>query len=120
MDNTGFRFDVLRQVLDASSLRQRVIANNVANVNTPGYHRLEVAFEDDLAKALDGASCGHALPVVEAKVIETAGLPERVDGNNVNIDQEMGDLSTNSLLYQAAAQIIASRVGQLRSAITGQ
>ena len=107
---------VLAQMLDAAALRHRVIAQNVANVNTPGYRRREVAFEADLAKAL--AAPGPA-PHVKPKVVVADG-PERVDGNTVDIDREMNDLSKNALLYQAAAQIVTSRVASLRAAIAGR
>jgi len=107
---------VLAQMLNAAALRHRVIAQNVANVNTPGYRRREVAFEDDLAKAL--ASSGPTAHV-KPQVIVVDG-PERVDGNTVDIDREMGDLGKNALLYQAAAQIVSSRVASLRAAISGR
>ncbi|MFM8274303.1 MAG: flagellar basal body rod protein FlgB [Gemmata sp.] len=116
MDTTASVLGVLPQLLDAAALRHRVIAQNVANVNTPGYRRREVAFESDLAKAL--ASPG-ATAHVKPQVVVSDG-PERVDGNTVDIDREMGDLTKNALLYQAAAQIVTSRVASLRAAITGR
>jgi flagellar basal-body rod protein FlgB len=116
MTTQAFGIDLLTQVLNASSLRHRVIAQNVANVNTPGYQRREVAFEDALAKSLAQPG-GARLP--EAKVIEVEG-PERVDGNTVDIDREMGDLTKNSLLYQAAAQLLNSRLASLRAAVAGR
>jgi flagellar basal-body rod protein FlgB len=111
--------NVLSQLLDAAALRHRVIAQNVANVNTPGYKRREVQFEADLAKALaapDGTATSH----VEPKVVFSEDGPKRVDGNNVDIDREMNEMARNALLYQAAAQIIASRVASLRAAIAGR
>ena len=110
---------LLSKLMDAAQLRQQVIAQNVANVNTPGYHRLDVAFEDILAERLEGqnpADLGDLAPVVRAM----EGLPERADGNNVDMDMEMGQLSKNALLYQTYAQILASQLATMRSAITGQ
>jgi len=109
--------NVLTQVMDAAALRHRVIAQNIANVNTPGYRRLAVEFENDLAKALASAD-GNPAHVKPRVVVEDG--PERVDGNTVDIDREMGALSKNSLLYQAAAQIVTSRVASLRAAISGR
>ena len=117
MTPANFGIDMLGQVLDASALRHRVVAQNVANVNTPGYKRLEVAFEGELKKALGLPTGGTGR--VAPKVIETDN-PERVDGNTVDIDREMGDLTKNALLYQAVAQIVASRMASLRSAISGR
>ncbi|HEY1188274.1 MAG TPA: flagellar basal body rod protein FlgB [Gemmata sp.] len=116
MDTNLPGLNVLTQVLDASALRHRVIAQNVANVNTPGYKRLEVAFEADLAKALAAPTGGAP---VRPRVVNVDG-PERADGNTVDIDVEMNSMTKNSLLYEAATQIIASRVASLRSAITGR
>lgn len=109
MTPSAFGIDVLSRVLDTASLRHRVIAQNVANVNTPGYRRLEVAFADELAAA------GGAKPTV----VESEGT-DRPDGNSVDIDREMGELTKNSLLYQAATQILASRMAAMKSAITGR
>lgn len=108
--------DTLASILDAASLRHRVIAQNVANVNTPGYRRLAVAFSNDLAAAM-GTPGGT--PPQKARVVVEDG-PERVDGNTVDIDREMNDLTKNALLYQAAAQIVTSRIASLRAAITGR
>jgi len=117
MNPTGFGIDLLAQILNGASLRHRVIAQNVANVNTPGYRRLEVSFEADLARAL--AAPGGGVAGVHPRVAVVDG-PERVDGNTVDIDREMSDLGKNALLYQAAAQIVTSRIGSLRTAIAGR
>ncbi len=118
MDTSVTGLNVLAQLLDAAALRHRVIAQNVANVNTPGYRRREVTFEADLAKALAAPGPGGTAHV-RPKVVIADG-PERVDGNTVDIDREMGDLSKNALLYQAAATIVTSRVASLRAAISGR
>lgn len=118
MEPTVPGLNLLTQVLDAAALRHRVISQNVANVNTPGYRRREVAFEADMAKAL--ASPGGATTAQVKPQVVVADGPERVDGNTVDIDREMNDLTKNALLYQAATQIVASRVAALRSAIAGR
>lgn len=99
----------LSQLLDVAGLRHRVISQNVANVNTPGYRRLEVTFADTMSQT--------ARPVTKVEAVDG---PERADGNTVDIDREMGDLSRNGLLYQAASQLLASRLSALRSAIAGR
>ena len=117
MTPSAFGIDVLRRVMDAAALRHQVISQNVANVNTPGYRRLAVEFEDELAKVL-GASGGSAGSVAPKVVVEDRA--ERVDGNTVDLDREMGDLNKNTLLFQAASQLVASRIASMRSAITGR
>lgn len=110
MNPTGSGIDPLAQLMTTASLRHRVIAHNVANVNTPGYRRLEVAFGRELERA---TAAGRPAVVV-------ADGPERVDGNTVDIDREMNDLGKNALIYQAAAQVVTNRLGLLRAAITGR
>jgi flagellar basal-body rod protein FlgB len=116
---TPSQFTLLSKLLEGASLRHRVIANNVANVNTPGYRRLEVSFEDQLAQQLHSGRA-EALAPVEPQVVETAGGPERADGNNIDIDLEMGELNKNTLLYNAYVQILASKMATMKSAITGR
>ncbi|MBX9626232.1 MAG: flagellar basal body protein [Gemmataceae bacterium] len=108
MNPTGYGIDTLSGLLSGAALRHRVIAQNVANVNTPGYRRLAVTFGGELGRA------GGAPQVV------VADGPARVDGNTVDIDREMNDLTKNALLYQAAAQVASFRLAALRSSITGR
>jgi len=123
MGGSPLRIDLLARVLDAASLRHRVIANNVANVNTPNYTRLTVAFEDDLGRAL---ARGEGPAAVRPHVVPAdaghprSGSADRADGNTVDIDREMAHLTQNGLLFAAASQILATRLGALRSAITGR
>lgn len=113
MTPTAYGLDLLTHAMTAAGLRHRVIANNIANVNTPNFKALEIRFEDELAKHLDNPTA------VQPKVVEADG-PERVDGNTVDLDRELGALTKNSLLYQAAATVMATRIAALRSAISGR
>jgi flagellar basal-body rod protein FlgB len=118
MNVTGGSFDFLARLLDAASLRHQVVAQNMANVNTPGYHALDVSFEDLFARRL--AQGGEtAAADVTGKVVQRAGGVERTDGNNVDVDAELGRLQKNGLLYNAYAQILATRIASMRSAISG-
>lgn len=113
------QFGILSNLMNAAELRQRVIGQNIANVNTPGYHRQDVAFEEALARQLiqGGKSDAGGL---RPDIYEVEGLPFRADGNNVDVDKEMGQLNKNALLYQTYAQVLASKMAMMRSAITGQ
>lgn len=110
---------VLAKLLDVSHARHEIIAQNVANVNTPGYRRQEVRFEDAFAQALAVGDARQALALQPAVVTPSGGV-ERADGNNVDIDKEMGGLAKNSLLYKVCAQILAVQLAQTRSAISGR
>lgn len=116
MNVNSSQIDLLARLMDAAGMRHRVIANNVANVNTPNFKRQQVLFEDEMAKALHGGDVASVKPTVG----EDTSAAERVDGNTVDIDKEMGDLTKNALLYNAAAQIVATRLATLRSAISGR
>jgi flagellar basal-body rod protein FlgB len=111
------RMDLLARVLDTAATRHKVLAHNVANVNVPGYQRRDVTFEDELAKVL--AAGGDPATVKPTVVVDETAEP-RQDGNTVDIDVEMNQLTKNALMYQAASTILASRLGTLRSAITGR
>ena len=114
------QFELLARLLDVSSMRHKVIAQNIANVNTPGHRRLEVSFEEELARRLTADGDSRALRGLEPVIREVAGEPGRVDGNNVDIDAELGRLSKNTLLFNTYAQILSNRFRMMRSAITGR
>lgn len=110
--------DHLAQLMTAAELRQKVISQNLANVNTPGYQRLDVEFEAQLADMLKSPGRAAAsLPVPQ--VVQEQGLPNRADGNNVDIDREIGQLNKNSLSFEAYSQILASHFDAMRRATRG-
>lgn len=101
--------NVLDKAADASWLRQEAISNNIANATTPGYKRQDVAFESELKKAL--GNCTHES--MDAKVgnlkagdlkpvayTDYSGLSYRLDGNNVDPENENVMLAENQLKYQ--------------------
>ncbi len=111
---------VIGKSLDACGVRHRIIADNIANVETPGFTRSEVSFESSLKQALETADGGDAVekvgelePSVEADTLS----PTRPDGNNVSIDKEMTDLTKNTLRYEALIQLMTLKGAQVRSAI---
>jgi len=97
--------------LDALALRQRVIANNVANISTPNFHAGKVQFEDTLAAAVADGSGDVTASV--ASSLE----PTRLDGNNVNLDEEtLLNVDTN-LRYQLATQAMDGKFSSMRVAM---
>lgn len=101
----------LSSALDGLALRQRVIADNVANLQTPGYQARRVSFEDALAQAVRRGT-GAATPTVQRSL-----EPTREDGNNVNLDTEtLLNVDTN-LRYQLAAQAIGGTFSSVRTAM---
>jgi flagellar basal-body rod protein FlgB len=110
--------NLLSRLLDTASMRQNVIAQNVANVNTPGYSAQEVAFEEALRQAFGNHEAGGVVPKPE--IITGAGGTAREDGNNVDVDLEMARLQKNALYFKVYTQLPAGDLAQYRSAIIGR
>jgi flagellar basal-body rod protein FlgB len=117
--------------LDGLSLRQKAIANNIANADTPNYKSQQVSFEEQLLQAINGErSPGLAMQLTDPGHIETgesSGHPLitvnqtnsilRNDGNNVDIDLEMTNLAETALRYQALAQLTGMKISLLKTII---
>ena len=119
--------DVTSQTLAAAlrgaAARHAALADNIANVDTPGFVRTDVDFEKALALALDRARRApqRAADLLAATPLRTRRdhlAPARADGNNVDIDREMAALARNALRYQAASEALAARIRMLRAAIS--
>ncbi len=112
--------------LDAAALRHEAIANNLANINTPGYKRQDVNFEERLATVLaqSNGSTNEAVRSTVAglkpQVITVAGTTERADGNNVDPEAENVALSKNTLRYEVLTQSVAGNFAALKSVINGR
>lgn len=104
--------------IEALSLRHRVIANNLANISTPGFKKSDISFIDELRSQLDAEDSGIRGTVFTPRVFTVRGTAERLDGNNVNPEQEMAKLAENTLLYNAVARQLTYRIYALRLAIT--
>jgi flagellar basal-body rod protein FlgB len=120
----------LERALDVVWKRHEVISHNISNADTPGYKKKKAVFEEELASAL----AGHGLqgrqtrekhlrigdpPIneIEAKIIEVDSTKMRIDDNNVDIDSEMADLATNTLMHHALVQKLNGELSRLRTII---
>lgn len=104
---------ILQGYLQATTERQQLVISNMANIDTPGYHTRDLNFEQALQRAEGGAEGVQLSPVVE----EVQGLPERADGNDVNIDRESMLLSETQIQYQLGVQLVKAQFQQLLTAI---
>lgn len=95
----------------------RVVSQNIANVNTPGYQTRELSFEDYMKRVKSGETNRDFITDVPVKITE--GLVNRGDGNNVDIDQQLGNLKKNSLMFQSYSQLLAAKMATMRKAISG-
>ena len=118
---------VLDKALDASWLRNEAIGNNIANADTPGYKRQDVAFESVLKEAL-GRSRYEDMDdkVADLKVDRLNGRPYtdyatfsyRIDGNNVDPENEQVMLAENQLKYQGLMTCINQEFANLKAVMS--
>jgi flagellar basal-body rod protein FlgB len=108
----------LEAMLTYASERQRVIATNIANVDTVGYRTQDLP-EGDFVHVLDRAFRGQAGPVrFEARGAEDAGAL-KPGGNNVDLELEMAKMVRNTALHSTAAALLAHQFSVLREAVAG-
>lgn len=110
--------DLLARSLGVLEMRQKVIANNVANAETPGYRAGRVAFEELLSDAMDTGGRSAARDV-EFELFESEASGDPVTGNNVNLEGEVGDLIKNTLQFKTYMRLLGKRFKQLDLAIRG-
>ena len=125
----GESIPAMQQGMDAVVLRQKVVADNIANVATPGYQARHVAFEEllrgrqhpqglGLATPTAGqiaAVPGSTLPAPRVQVDTSSDLRSGV--NNVDVEREMAGLQRNSLVHAAMAQLISNKYKMIRQVI---
>jgi flagellar basal-body rod protein FlgB len=92
------------------STRQKVVASNIANADTPGYKTQDIDFQS----ALDSAAQG-----LQATPTEVAGLRVKNDGNNVSLDRESRLLAENAMRFSIASNLLKSQLKVVRLAIEG-
>jgi flagellar basal-body rod protein FlgB len=102
----------LQGYLKVVSDRQQLIVSNMANIDTPGYHTKDLDFQASIRQAMN--ENGMQMEPVSR---ELQGLPERPDGNNVNIDRESLLLSQTQLQNQIGVQLVKGAFSQLLTAI---
>lgn len=118
---------IASKAMDGLSSRRNVISQNVANVDTPGYHALELNFEAALQKSLSSTpkmsmalthenhqlSKNDASGPFQAKL--RSGGTERADGNNVDIDQELVEMTETGIRYSALSTAVSKKLNLLKN-----
>jgi flagellar basal-body rod protein FlgB len=117
MDVSATNSKLLLNLLSATSLRAKVLANNIANQNVPGYKRQDVKFEDLLTKELGRG--GDKVQEILPEVVTDLESKARADGNNVDMEVEMTSLRENRLLYELYAGILSGQARLTQAAIHG-
>ena len=123
---SDFSYELVKKGLDVSALRQRTISSNIANINTKDYKVNKVEFEEYLSQAMEGTSITKTRQehfginsikdiVPEVNKRETTVLNE--NGNNVDIDLEMTELSANEIYYNILVQQLNAKLMNLNYVI---
>ncbi|MEC9488398.1 MAG: flagellar basal body rod protein FlgB [Halanaerobium sp.] len=111
---TDVTLKVLERAMDASSLRNKLIVNNIANADTPGYKRKDISFQEELEKIIArGDDKGFA-----PRITTSNDLALRADGNNVDVEREMSELAKNNLYYQVLADQLDKQLKQIEKVIS--
>ncbi|WP_195937897.1 flagellar basal body protein [Romboutsia sp. 1001713B170131_170501_G6] len=104
-------YNLMKMGLDATHLRSNAIAENIANINTPGYKRKYVSFEDTLKNKLE-------VPSIKLKVDKKSVVRE--DGNNVDIEHEKVNQAATTLEYNALVSLTNIKIAMTKSIISGR
>ena len=121
-------YQIIKKGLDASSMRQKTISSNIANVNTPGYKADKVQFESELRKALgkngvamdkthDDHLGGSTAFSIGPEIVSNERASMNENGNNVDIDREMVDLAANEIYYSALIEQVNRKLGNMNYVI---
>jgi flagellar basal-body rod protein FlgB len=114
--------EIMERALDLNWIRQQLISNNIANVDTPGYKRVDVDFKSSLIKALNNHDNNSKSRLnahdLEPVFVESEELTLSNDGNNVDIEKEMSQQAVNLLQYALLTRLVSDQLGMLRTAIT--
>jgi len=119
------------KLLDLSSLKNKVSAANIANVETPGYERKTIDFDSELKKSMESAKIKPAethprhIPLGNSdnrppKIISIKSTVNSTGVNSVDIDQEMAELAQNQITYQYGSKMLSKKFNGLRDAIKGR
>ncbi|MFP4087303.1 MAG: flagellar basal body rod protein FlgB [Desulfobacteraceae bacterium] len=126
-------YPVLEKALDLRSMKHNLVVSNIANKDTPGYKAFDLMVEDEMGKFMDkgqpvklqktdeGHLSGNTAHRETGRSVRNKGskFSLRMDGNSVDIDQEMAKLSKNNLLYSAMSRIISRKFQGLKDVIKG-
>ncbi|MBE3569964.1 MAG: flagellar basal body rod protein FlgB [Bacillales bacterium] len=128
MDIFTSSISMLEQALNYSALKQKVIANNIANVDTPNYKSRDVSFQKLLESSLSNQLTAYRtdrrhFPFQNENHLSSAMINRpssyNENGNSVDMDKEMSDLASNQIYYNAITELISGKFSSLNTVIRG-
>lgn len=110
-----------KKTLDATALREEAVANNIANLETPGYKRVDLAptFQTELERAVASGDANEIAGVKPKLAVDTNAIPGR-DGNSVHLENELMQMNQNAVVHTLETQMISGMLARMRMAITGK
>lgn len=115
MQLTGPITDVLERYMDLSTLKLKLTAENMANVDTPGYRTVGFDFAAEMRRSIEALGQERTLP--EPRVGPVGGLLERPDGNDVSMDREGMEMAEAQLQFRAGEALLRNQFTQVMDAI---
>ena len=111
-----------KKTLDAVALRQEAIANNLANLETPGYKRVDLApsFEQALQNASSAGDSSQLASLNPSLAPDLTSIPNSKDGNTVHLEAELMRMNQNSITHTLETQMVSGMLAKMRMAITGK
>ena len=100
----------LERYMDLLSARQKLAASNIANADTPGYQTKDIDFQQEFMSMVNGQ---------QPLTIDAQGLPDKPDGNNVNVDREARMLAENAIRFNVASTLLRGTINSVKEAIQG-
>lgn len=116
-------YQAAKTLMDVTAQRHQVLASNLANVDTPGYERKDIApsFKTELQRSIAARDTEAIQQMGEVSFAKETGLKAtRPDGNNVRLDRELMLINRNALQYEASTQFVSGTFDRLKTAITGR
>ena len=117
MAKTSNIIDFLDAGLRAETLRQKAIANNVANLQTPGYRRVDINFEDLLSDAMKADPEEVDLDEIVPTLYQPKQTPVQANGNDVELEGEVGQMVKNTLLHKTYIRLLSKQYQQMEEAM---
>jgi flagellar basal-body rod protein FlgB len=108
--------ELLQNGAHAEQLRQKAISANIANLETPGYHRVDIRFEQLLAKAMESQD-PEDIKDLEPEFFNPMDTPLKPNGNDVTLESEVGQMVKNSLLYKTYIRLLSKKYQQMEAAV---
>ncbi len=111
-----------KKSLDAVALRQEAIANNIANLETPGYKRIDLApgFQKELERACSSGNSQEIAALKPTLAADPTAVASGRDGNSVHLENELMALKRNGFTHTLETQLVINMLSRMRLAITGR